>query len=155
MLRLERWFYIRGISCTMRSGVWITASLYQARCLLHTRDSGSIVGCVCLSVCLYIPVVFVSVWCLCVSLCLCTYISVLCMYVHVCVFTYVCVSCVCVCLSLCVCVGGDAYHSMSVDVKGQLSRVTPSLISCWSQRLNLGHQSWWQTPLSMESSFWP
>ena len=147
----------------MRRGAWVPASVYQVRCLVHTYDSGSMCRW-CVSVRVY-----VCLWCLClcgvsVSLCvcLCTYISVLCVHVYVCVNIYVCVSvclCVCIfvcvsmCVCVCVCVGGDAYHSMSVEIKRQPSRVTSSLPACGSLRVNLGHHSWLQTPLSMEPLF--
>lgn len=53
---------------------------------------------------------------------------------------------------LCVCFCG-AYHSMLVDVKGQLV-CDLSLLPCGSQGSKSGHQAWWLALLPTELSCW-
>lgn len=58
------------------------------------------------------------------------------MFYLFCVHTYIC---------MCAC------HSIFIGVRGQLSRVH-SLLLCGPQRLNSGHQAWYETPLAAEPS---
>lgn len=57
---------------------------------------------------------------------------------------------VCICNSLCVCVGGS--HNMYVEIRGQLLESWLSL-STWG--LNLGLLDWWQVHVPAGPSCWP
>ena len=45
---------------------------------------------------------------------------------------------------------GHVYHSIHMEVRGQLSGVGSLLLLCGSQGSNLGHQAWSQVPLHSE-----
>lgn len=46
-------------------------------------------------------------------------------------------------------------YSICVEVRGQLYKIGSLLILCEFQVSNLGHQTWWDSPLPVESSHWP